>query len=330
MKKLLVLAATIAVALAAVGLGTASAALPTTTGFAPASGPPGWSVSLTGTGFTAATGVTFTPADDAYWPEAATFTVKNDSTIVATVPFFATQPLAATLTVQTPEGSATSVGDFSVDGTVGMSETQGASGEPVTLSGAGFTGATQVVFGAWVAPLLGDESFVLASSVGAHFAVLSDAAIATTVPVLRPGRHYWVTVVGPAATSVSDFSSPFLVVVPRLLEGVYGRFALRPATVDPGTSGPTLIGNRAGQRGHGIRWRMWSAGRAYGTGTVWCPVGTTLGFRGYRGSISAYRVRHGRFTRMSLTWDKRGRTRRETLKLEGVGGPSDAGYWWQP
>ena len=104
MKRMLLLVGLLAVALATVGAQSAAAA-PTLTGFAPGSGPPTWSVTLTGTGFTGATAVTFTPTDPSYSPETAMFTVTDDTTIVATVPFLATKPLAATLTVKTPDGS---------------------------------------------------------------------------------------------------------------------------------------------------------------------------------------------------------------------------------
>ena len=116
---------------------------------------------------------------------------------------------------------------------------------------------------------------------------------------------------------------------PRLLTDTYGRFAIRPVTVATEAAlGVYGIGHIAGQGGHRIHWRVWSASRAHGTGTAWCPYGTTL--RGYPGSIGAYRVREGRFTRITLRWNKNGHTHRQTLRLDGMGGPSDTGYWWQP
>jgi hypothetical protein len=57
--------------------------------------------------------------------------------------------------------------------------------------------------------------------------------IAVTVPALRAGSKCSVAVASPASRSVSDYSSPFLVVGPRLLRDISGAFAIRPATVNP-------------------------------------------------------------------------------------------------
>jgi len=321
MKRIVPLLLLLAVGLAMVGAQSAAATVPTISGFAPASGPPDWSVTLTGTGFSAATTVTFTPADTTYAPVEATFTVEDDTTIVATVPFLGLVPLGATLTVESPDGPATSASDFSVDGRAGLSKHRGVSGEAITLSGSGFTAATQVIFGTWRAGLLGDEDFLLANPVGAHFRVLKDTQVAATVPALRAGRQYWVAVVSPASTSVTDHAAPLLVVVtPRLLSADFGNsFAIRPATVTPSGDGTFEIGNLGTQHGHDIRWRVWSASKAYGTGTVWIDNGIPNAaqgtFHGYRGSISASRVRGGRFTRMTVRWQQNGRTHRQALKL---------------
>ena len=326
MKRFLLLAALLAVALTTVGAQSAAAAAPTMTGFAPASGPPAWSVTLTGTGFTGATEVTFTPTNTSYLPKQATFTVQNDTTIVATVPFFAAVPLEATLTVKTPGGSATSVGDFGVDGKVGPSERRGSRGEPITLTGSGFTGATRVAFGTWRWPVQGDEPFLLVNAVNAQYQVLSDTKIAATVPALRAGRHYWIKVVSPTATSVSGHSLPLLVVKPRLLKVSFGAFALRPATLTPSGDGTFNIGDLGGH----IHWRVWNARKAYGLGTVWIDDGIpneALGtFHGYRGSVTAVRVRGGRYTRMTVRWRQHGHKKVEALRLK----EAHAGSWfWQ-
>jgi hypothetical protein len=122
LRLLVVALALLAAAAATVGAGSAAAAVPTVSGFAPASGPPGWTVTLTGTGFAEATAVSLTPTDPAYMPQSALFTAQDDTTVVATVPFFGTVPLDATITVATPDGSTAALGAFLIDGQVAISE----------------------------------------------------------------------------------------------------------------------------------------------------------------------------------------------------------------
>ena len=81
--------------------------VPTILAFRPLSGPVGTSVTITGTGFTGATAVTFNGTS-------ASFTVNLGTQITATVPAGATDgPIAVT----TPGGPATSLLDFDVTGT---------------------------------------------------------------------------------------------------------------------------------------------------------------------------------------------------------------------
>lgn len=77
---------------------------PALASFAPATGPVGTSVTITGTNFTGATAVSFAG-------KAATFTVNNSGTVATTVPFgAATGPIAVT----TLDGTATSATNFTV------------------------------------------------------------------------------------------------------------------------------------------------------------------------------------------------------------------------
>lgn len=308
--------ALLAIGLATIGAGSALAAVPTVSGFTPASGPPGWLVTLTGTGFSGATAVTFTPTNTAYVTQSALFTVQDDTTIVASVPFFATVPLDATLTVATPDGSTAAPGDFLVDGRVAVSERRGSPGEPIVLTGSGFTAATSVAFGTW--PTQAAGAFALANSVKAKFSVLSETKIAATVPTLRLGKKYWVEVNGPTATSVSDHASPFLTVVPRLLEDSSGKFLVRPVTLGFGMTGQFVIGKLPREKDQGIRWRHWGT-YAQGSATVWTVVGTPLylaHYVGYKGTVTGYRLRGGRYTRLEVSWRQGGKKKVERYKLK--------------
>jgi streptogramin lyase len=77
---------------------------PTIGSFAPASGPVGTTVTITGSGFTAATSVTFNGVS-------ASFSTNTDAKVTATVPTGAT---TGRITVTTPNGSATSTTSFTV------------------------------------------------------------------------------------------------------------------------------------------------------------------------------------------------------------------------
>ena len=130
--------------------GTAVAAGPTVTGISPNSGPTagGTVVTITGTGFTGATGVDFGTT------AATNVTVVNDTTVTADSP---AGTGGVDVTVSTPNGaSATSTADkFTYTVTViaptvtGVSPNSGpaAGGTLVTITGTGFTGATVVDFG---------------------------------------------------------------------------------------------------------------------------------------------------------------------------------------
>jgi hypothetical protein len=299
---------------------TALADSPTITGFSPASGPPNWLVTITGSGFTTAADVLFTPTNTSYWPTDALFAVQDDNTIVATVPFIDTVPLATTIAVENGDGSGSAATEFSEDGQVTLSEARGSSGESVTLTGSNFTAATTVSFGGW--PTQTDGEFVLSNPKLAHFRVLSDTKITATVPSLVAGRRCCIEVVSPTATGVSDRSAPFLVIRPRLLRDDYKAFAVRPAAIIPTTDGSMDIGRQGGH----IRWRRWGT-VAYGIGTVRVIAGAWGPLRAHRGSVTAFRLRGGRYTRMSVRWSVNGKTRAWRMKLEHQSSPESWWFW---
>jgi hypothetical protein len=166
------------------GCSSSVAAAPVVSSFAPASGAPGTSVTVNGSGFTGATSVTFngTPA---------AFTVGSDPQVTATVPSGAT---SGPIGVTTAAGTGTSSSSFSVaTATVApkissISPTSGPVGTVVAITGSGLTGATSVKFGGGVA---------------ASYTVVSDTRINATVPSGASSGGIAVTTPGGTATSGS-------------------------------------------------------------------------------------------------------------------------------
>lgn len=105
-------------------------AAPNITGVSPSSGGSGSSVTITGTGFTGTTAVTFGSAS-------ATFTVVSSTQITATVP--GGSGGLVDITVTNPAGSSTEVGAFTRTGPVGTTYAQGAEyvSGGIMLNGAG-------------------------------------------------------------------------------------------------------------------------------------------------------------------------------------------------
>ena len=166
-------------------------AAPFITSFAPASGPVGTVITLTGTGFTPITRVTIGGV-------AVAFTVVSNTQITITT----TAAVATgTITVSGPAGAHTSSGVFTVPvpSIAGFTPGSGAVQRVVTLTGLYFGGTTAVRFNGTPAP-----GFVLASGTQLSVAV---PAGATTGPI---------TVTTPSGTGTS--ATAFVVVPnPRLL-----------------------------------------------------------------------------------------------------------------
>jgi hypothetical protein len=163
------------------GCSSSTATAPVVSGFTPTSGPVGTSITVNGTGFTAATGVKFNGTS-------ATFAINSDSQLTATVPTGATSgPIAVTNSA----GTGTSSGAFTVTtATAGpaitsISPTSGPVGTTVTIAGSGFTGATSVRFG----------------PVEAAHTVVSDTRITTMVPTGATSGGITVTTPTGFATS---------------------------------------------------------------------------------------------------------------------------------
>ena len=161
---------------------TVSAAI---TGFTPACGPAGTTVTLTGTGFLGATGV-------AFHGTGATFTVASATSISTRVPPGAT---SGPISVTTPSGTATSADSFAIacpaPTVTSFSPTSGGVGAAVAITGTHFPGATQVQFN---------------GSSAAAYAVDSATRITATVPIGATTGAIKVTTPSGTATSALPFT----------------------------------------------------------------------------------------------------------------------------
>ena len=138
-------------------------------------------IDVLGQGLTGTTSVSFNGT-------AANFTVVSGTYLTAAVPSGTT---AGAVTVKTPGGVLTSNTAFVVQPRIlSFSPTSGAVGDPVTISGTSFTGATKVKFGA----------------VQATFTVKSDTEVDTTVPTGAVTSKITVATPAGTATSATDFT----------------------------------------------------------------------------------------------------------------------------
>ena len=172
---------------------------PVVTGVSPASGPvPGNTpVTVTGSGFTGATAVSFGPA------AASGLSVVSDTEVTVTSP-----PAQAAgtvdVTVTTPAGPSTSspAGQFTYQAAgqppvvTGVSPASGweSGNTPVTVTGVGFTGATAVTFG---------------PAAASGLSVTSDTELTVTSPPAQAAGTVDVTVTTPAGPSTSSPAGQF-------------------------------------------------------------------------------------------------------------------------
>ncbi|MFT3765888.1 MAG: IPT/TIG domain-containing protein [Minicystis sp.] len=168
------------------GFQVISSAPPSITSFTPTSGVPQTSVTITGSNFTGATGVSFggTPA--------STFTVTSDTQIVAVV---ANRTVSGPVSVTNTAGSRSSQVSFTIAAAPvidGLSPSAGAAGAKVTLAGQGFTGATAVTFGT--------------PGIEADFTVQSDTQLVATVPLGSTSGSIAVTTPAGSASAAQRFT----------------------------------------------------------------------------------------------------------------------------
>jgi hypothetical protein len=158
---------------------TENAAPPTILSFTPNAREVGGAVSIRGSLFTGATALSFNGTAQ------PVFTVVNDTLITTTVPVGAT---TGTVSLTTPFGNSTSTAIFTVipvPTITALSATIGTRGSAVTITGTGFTWATQVQF----------------NGVAAALTIVNNTTITTTVPLTATTG--FVTVTNPAGTATS-------------------------------------------------------------------------------------------------------------------------------
>ncbi|QRO02119.1 IPT/TIG domain-containing protein [Archangium violaceum] len=161
-----------------------SSAVPTLTSFSPASAGKDKRVTLTGTGFTGATAVSFNGTD------VSSVYVESDTSLYVYVPTGAT---TGRLRVYNSQGVGSSSSDFTVlpaPRITGFSPTSGPVGTVVTLNGSGFTGATDV--------RLGNTTLTVTPK--------SDTQLTVTVRTGTLSGTFRVDAPGGQATSDSSFS----------------------------------------------------------------------------------------------------------------------------
>ena len=142
----------------------------------------GQTVEILGQGLTGTTAVSFNGTT------AINFTVISDTYLTAVVPSLTTPGF---VTVTTPGGLLTSNRTFRVIPFIhDFNPTSGKVGDPVTINGTSFTGATRVTFG----------------GVKATFSVINDTQITTTVPAGAKTGRIQVTTPQGTATSATDFT----------------------------------------------------------------------------------------------------------------------------
>ena len=185
-------------------------AAPTVTNVSPTSGPAsgGTSVTITGTGFTGATAVSFGGA------VASSFTVNSPTQITATAP--AGSAGTVDITVTTPGGtSSTSSADqftfIAAPAVTGVSPSSGptAGGTSVTITGTGFTGATAVQFGGAAASSFTVVSATQITATAPAGSGTVDITVTTTGGTSATGGADHLTyVAAPSVTSASPTTGP--------------------------------------------------------------------------------------------------------------------------
>jgi Pectate lyase superfamily protein/IPT/TIG domain len=178
----LIASAVVVVALLLDATMSVAAATPSISSFSPMSGPVGTAVTVTGTGFTGATKVSFGLTS-------AVFSVVSDTTIDTTVP---NNAVRSRISVHTPSGDANSRHRYFkvTPSIISVSPSSGQVGTAVTITGTALTNGTQVSFNGVVAALN----------------TVTYSQIATSVPTGATSGPLKVTTRWGSTNAASDFT----------------------------------------------------------------------------------------------------------------------------
>jgi len=188
-----------------------AAPAPAVTALSPTSGPAsgGYTITLIGSDFSGASGVSFSSSSYSIPYDAADFVVNSDSSITASVPELPQGTFDVLVTTLSGTSSATSADQFTANAVSGSAPTVTAvssgegntsGGASVILTGTGFTGASAVTF-------IEGSGLSVTYTPAASFEVLSDTELMVTVPLSQPAGTCDITVTtgnGTSTTSSAD------------------------------------------------------------------------------------------------------------------------------
>ena len=192
---------------------------PVITTFAPASGPIGTGVTLTGSNFTGTTSVTF------FNNVSTAFTVVNDGTITTTVPSGATTGVISATNAVGTGNSATNFTVIPAPTVSSFSPNNAGVGVSIVISGSAFTGATAVTF----------------NGTSAAYNVDSDAQITAVVPSGATTGPIAVTTAAGTGTSASNFTVNAPTTITAVASGLWSSGATWSGGVPPGTQDTAVI-----------------------------------------------------------------------------------------
>jgi hypothetical protein len=251
-------------------------------GFAPTSGAVGSNVTITGTGFTGATNVSLCFVD-------TLFTVVSSTRVTAVVPAGACD---GRWRVTTPAGTGASDGAFTVlppPAVTGFSPSAGPVGATVTLTGTGFSGATNVSL------CFVETTFTVASSTQVTAKVPAGACdgrwrVTTSLGTGASDGAFTVTATGPAISGFSPGSGAVGSTVTITGTGLTGATSVSLCLVETTFTvlSSTQVTARVPAEACNGRWRITNAsGTGVSDGVFTLSGPTITGFSPGSGSVGS-------------------------------------------